>query len=104
MALLNQFIDFDVIIDSLWDKFEPLVNTQLDKLREQVVALLPVIAAAAGRAIADEVLNKDPDIPGVSDIFDLSETIRGAINGDVRLPFQIPGVDILGGLFKGFGR
>lgn len=111
MALLNQFIDFEPIIDSLWEKFEPKIDTQLDKLREQVVALLPVIGAAAAKAIADKfpdlirgILEKDPDIPIVSDIFDLSEMIRGSINGDDRLPVQIPGLDILGGLFKGFGR
>ena len=110
MALLNQFIDFDPVIDSLWEKFEPKVDTQLDKLREQVVALLPVIGAAAAKAISDKfpdlirgILDKDPDIPIVSDIFDLSEFIRGAINDDERIPVQIPGLDILGGLFKGLG-
>jgi hypothetical protein len=111
MALLNQFIDFDPIIDRLWGLLEPHVDAQLDKLREQVVALLPVIGAAAAKAIADKfpdlirgILEKDPDIPIVSDIFDLSEFIRGAINGDDRIPVQIPGLDILGGLFKGLGR
>lgn len=110
MALLNQFIDFDPIIDRLWGLLEPHVDAQLDKLREQVVALLPVIGAAAAKAISDKfpdlirgILEKDPDIPVISDIFDLSELIRGGINGDDRLPIQIPGLEILGGLFKGFG-
>lgn len=111
MALLNQFIDFGPIIDALWEKFEPKIDQQLNLLREQVVALLPVIGAAAAKAIADKfpdlirgILEKDPDLPIVSDIFDLSEFIRGAINNDARLPVQIPGLDILGELFKGFGR
>jgi hypothetical protein len=106
MALLNNLIDFDPIVDALWTKFEPLVKDELDKLRQQVVALLPVIAAAAGKAIADEfpdlirgVLERDPDIKGVSDIFDLSETIKHLINNDERIPVQIPGLDVLGGLF-----
>lgn len=108
MALLNQFIDFNPIIDKLWEKFEPKIDTQLDELREQVVALLPVIGAAAAKAIADKfpdliraILEKDPDLPFVSDLFDLSEMIRGAINADGRIPIQIPGLDILGSLFKG---
>lgn len=111
MALLNQFIDFEPIIDSLWKKFEPKIDTQLDKLREQIVALLPVIGAAAAKAIADKfpdlirgILEKDPDIPIISDVFDLSELIRNGINGDSRLPIQIPGLGVLGDLFKGFGQ
>ena len=106
-ALLNRFIDFDPIIDSLWEKFEPKIDTQLDKLREQIVALLPVIGAAAAKAIIDKfpdlirgILERDPDLPIVSDIFDVSEAIRGVINGDPRIPVQIPGMDILGGLFR----
>lgn len=110
MALLNQFLDFNPIIDKLWGLLEPKIDSQLDKLREQVVALLPVIGAAAAHAIADKfpdlikgILDKDPDIPIVSDIFDLSEMIRGAINGDDRIPVHIPGLDVLGGLLKGLG-
>jgi hypothetical protein len=105
MALLNNLIDFDPIVDALWTKFEPKIDNQLDLLRQQVIALMPVIAAAAGKAIADEfpdlirgVLERDPDIKGVSDIFDLSETIKNIINNDERLP-NIPGLDVLGGLF-----
>jgi hypothetical protein len=105
MALLNNLIDFDPIVDALWTKFEPLVTDQLDKLRQQVIALMPVIAAAAGKAIADKfpdlirgVLERDPDLPVVSDIFDLSETIKNVINSDPRLP-DIPGLNMLGGLF-----
>lgn len=108
MALLNQFIDFDPIVDKLWGLLEPHVEKQLDKLREQVVALLPVIGAAAAKAISDKfpellrgILDSDPDIPFVSDVFDLSEIIRHSINGDERIPVQIPGLDILGDIFKG---
>jgi hypothetical protein len=105
MALLNNLIDFDPIVDALWAKFEPKVDNQLNLLRQQVVALLPVVGAAAGKAIADRfpdlirgVLDRDPDLPIVSDVFDLSETIRDIINNDDRLP-NIPGLDVLGGLF-----
>jgi hypothetical protein len=106
VALLNQFIDFEPIIDALWKKFEPKIDTQLDKLREQVVALLPIIGAAAAKAIVDKfpdlirgILEKDPDLPIVSDIFDLSEYIKNTINGDSRIPIEIPGLDRLGDLF-----
>jgi hypothetical protein len=110
MALLNSLIDFDPIVDRLWDLLRPHVDAQLDKLREQIVALLPVIGAAAAKAIADKfpdlirgILEKDPDLPIVSDVFDLSEMLRGTIN-DSSLPIHIPGLEILGDLFKGIGK
>lgn len=110
MALLNQFIDFEPIIDNLWGKLEPKIDDQLDKLREQVVALIPVIGAAAAKAISDKfpdlvraIIEKDPDLPIVSDIVDLSEMLRGNIN-ESSLPFNIPGLNILGDIFKGLGR
>lgn len=107
MALLNQFIDFDPIIDKLWGLLEPKIDAQLDQLRDQVVALLPVVGAAAAKAISDKfpdlirgILEKDPDLPVISDIFDLSEILRGSIN-DSKLPIHIPVIsdifDALGG-------
>jgi hypothetical protein len=107
MALLNQFIDFDPIVDRLWGLLKPSIEAQLDKLREQVVALIPVIGAAAAKAIADKfpdlirgILERDPDIPIVSDVFDLSEILRGSIN-DSNIPIHIPGLEVLGDIFKG---
>lgn len=110
VPFLNRFIDFDPIIDKLWALLEPKIDAQLDKLREQLVALLPVIGAAAAKAISDQfpqlvqaILEKDPDIPVISDIFDLSEMLRGDINNS-NLPVQIPGINILGDLFRGLRR
>lgn len=110
VPLLNRFIDFDPIIDKLWGLLEPKIDEQLDKLREQVVALIPVIGAAAAKAISDKfpelvqaILAKDPDLPVVSDIFDLSEMLRGDINNS-NVPVQIPGLNVLEDLFKGFRR
>jgi len=107
MALLNQFIDFDPIIDSLWKKFQPEVNQQLTALRGEVVAMLPVLAAACAAALKSEfpvllkaILDKDPDAPfGLSNIFDLSEFIRNSINDDPNVPIQIPKLeDVIGGI------
>jgi hypothetical protein len=101
MALLNNLIDFNPIVDALWTKFEPKIDEQLDKLREQVVALMPMIGAAAGKAIMDKLREVDPDLPIISDIFDLSEKITGNINDDPRIPIHIPFIgDLdLGNLF-----
>lgn len=106
MALLNQFINFDPIIDSLWVKVEP----KFDELAQQVLAMLPVIGAAAAKAVIDKfpdliraILASDPDIPILSDIFDLSEAVTNSINDDPRIPVQLPGLDMLGKLFKEFG-
>jgi len=55
------------------------VQAALAKLiREQVMPLVPLAAAAAAKALGEEmtkqfskVLDMDPDIPGLSDVFDL---------------------------------
>lgn len=101
MALLNQFIDFDPIVDRLWELFEP----KIDDLLAKVIALLPVVGAAAAKAIIDRfpeliraIIERDPDIPFVSDIFDLSEFLSNSINAS-DLPIEIPGLDRLGDLF-----
>ena len=44
---------------------------------------------------------QNPDIPVVSDIFDLSEQIRGDVNNNPQIPFHIP---ILSDIMKGLGR
>jgi hypothetical protein len=107
MAVLNQFIDFDPIIDSLWEKFQPEIRNQLDQLRKEVVALLPIIGAGAAKAISDQfpvlirgILEKDPDLPVLSNIFDLSELIRNGIN-DSALPIEIP---FISDVLKSLGR
>lgn len=103
MALLNNLIDFKPIIDMLDEKLGPRVDAQLDKLREQVVALMPMIAASAGKVIMDRLREVDPDLPIISDIFDLSEKITGTINDDPRIPIHIPFIGDIN-LGKLFGR
>jgi hypothetical protein len=57
---------------------------------EKLIAVLPIIAAAVAKAVVDEIVEKMPDfdIPGVSDVFDLTETVRAGLQG------KLPDVDI----------
>lgn len=112
-AAVAKNVDIEVLGEKIWDKIwvwaEPKADELVDKytpiLLEKLMALLPTIAAAAGTAVGEQitaqfhkVLGADPDIPGLSNIFDLSETIRHAINNDPNIPFQIPFLnDILKG-------
>lgn len=81
----------DAKTDELVDKYLPIVT---EKLIAAIVAAVPVATATAVKT----VLDADPDIPGVSDVFDLSETIRKAINSDQGIPFNIP---LLSDIMKG---
>lgn len=79
---------------------------------DTVTPLIPLVSAAAGAAVgaefkkmfggilgkADDILESDPDLPFLSNVFDLSETIRGALNQHPNI--NIP---ILGDFLKGFG-
>src|SRR5260370_147752 len=87
----------DFTIDVLAGVYaDPRVQAALAKLiHEQVMPLIPLAAAAAAKALDDQiskkfssVLNMDPDIPGISDVFDLSEIIRTTMNGhpEVNIP------------------
>lgn len=76
-----------------------------DLVTEKILPLLPLLAASAAAALGEKfqqtfahVLDADPDIPIVSDIFDLSETVRSVLNGHPEI--NIP---ILGDLLKGMG-
>ena len=95
MGLLNKLIDFDPIIDRAVDRATAQIPVIIEAVEKRVQALLPVLAAAAAKAVVDKfpdlvkaILERDPDIPGVSDVFDLSETIRNGVNGG------IPDIDI----------
>lgn len=83
------------------------VQAALAKLiREQVMPLIPLAAAAAAQALEKQisdrfskVLDMDPDIPGISDVFDLSEMIRTTMNGhpEVNIPIIGDFLKTLGG-------
>lgn len=87
-------------VDVLWSKAEPFLDRKFDELTDKVLALMPLLAAAAAKGAVEEVLERDPDIPGVSDIFDLSEMIRQTINGQTPVGIHIPGLGDLADLFN----
>lgn len=102
---------WDRIVDPVWTRLEPFLDTKFDELTDKVLALLPLLAAAAGTAAADRllgegrkvvdgVLKSDPDIPVLSDVFDLSEAIRSVVNGGTPAGVHIPGLDELANLFN----
>lgn len=104
-------VDLNGLAERLWDSIWPWMQSKMDEklpiVVEQLVAVAPVLAAAVGKAVADQfvkefghLLNADPDIPVISDVFDLSETIRKQIN-DSNIPIHIP---IISDILKGFGR
>jgi len=63
-GLLNQFIDFDPIINNLWEKLEPKLDEQMDKAREAIVKA----AVLAVTQTAGQMLDKTADaIPGELD-------------------------------------
>ena len=70
-GLLNQFIDFDPIIDKLWEKFEPKLDEQMNKAREEIVKA----AVLAVTQTAGQLLNKTAvAIPGKFDDWVIDQT------------------------------
>lgn len=82
MGLLNKLIDFDPII-------EKAVNAAANAIESRVKALLPLIAAAAAKALADQLAEHIPSIPVVGDVLDIAEKVRADVN-------LIPDIDIPG--------
>jgi len=67
---------------------EYVIPPLVEAVTAKVVELLPLIAATAAKALADQlpeilkgVLDADPDLPVISDIVDVSEIIRRALEG-----------------------
>lgn len=109
-------VDVEALGEKVWNKIwvwaEPKLDETVDKytpiIMEKLMAMMPTLAATVAKTVADQIvavmgkaLASDPDIPIVSDIFDLSETVRNAINGDPNIPFHIP---VLGDILGGLGR
>jgi hypothetical protein len=111
------------VVDQILDRVMPVAEQKLDELKadglalieaqipilmDKLLALLPMLAATVGKTVTDEVVAKfahvldaDPDIPVISDVFDLSETIRKGLNDNTPAGIHIPILsDVLGGIFK----
>ena len=84
-------VDITGLAEKLWDSIWPWAQKKLD---ENIPAIADQFVKEFGH-----ILQADPDIPVVSDIFDLSETIRSAIN-DSQIPIHIP---VISDMLKGFG-
>lgn len=91
-------IDIEGIANGVWDKIWPWAQKKLDEtvdkytpiIIERLMAAMPIIVATAVKEALSKALEADPDIPGVSDVFDLSETIRKTINDNQAIPIHIP--------------
>lgn len=57
-------------------------------LLPKLAALIPLIAAAVVKEIVSKI--PDIDIPGLSNVFDLTETIRNNVNGELPHGIDIP--------------
>lgn len=111
------------VIDQVLDRVMPVAEQKLDELKaaglamleaqipilmDKLLALLPMLSATVAKTVTDEVVAKfahvldaDPDIPVISDVFDLSETVRKALNDGTPEGIHIPVLsDVLGGIFK----
>jgi hypothetical protein len=53
-----------------------------------VAALIPLVAATVVKEVIDKI--PDIDIPGVSNVFDLTETIRDGVNNGLPDGIDIP--------------
>ena len=73
MGLLNRLIDFDPIIDRAVAQANAKVPTLLDAVEKRLMALLPIIVAAAVKAVADQVRK---DVPVVGNVLDIAEQVR----------------------------
>ncbi|AAN07952.1 hypothetical protein AVANI_34 [Mycobacterium phage Avani] len=82
MGILNKIIDFDPIIKTAVEAAATAVETR-------VKALLPLIAAAAAKALADEIAQRIPNVPVVGDVLEVAEKVRTDLN-------NIPDIDIPG--------
>lgn len=86
MGLLNKIIDFDPIIDRAVDRAWSKVPALVDALEKRVTALIPLVAAAAVKAMADQIRT---DVPLVGNVLDIAEKVRADVN-------LIPDIDIPG--------
>ena len=68
------------------------IDRQADKAIDKFMGLLPLAAAAAGESVVKQLAKAMPDIdiPGVSNVYDLTEDIRNRINAATPAGINIP--------------
>jgi hypothetical protein len=88
---------FEQKLEELKNEAIALLQKEIPILLDKVMAMLPMLAATVAKSVTDEimkvvsnVLKIDPDIPGLSNVFDLSETVRNAINDSTPEEIHIP--------------
>lgn len=119
------------VIDQVLDRVMPVAEKKLDELKaeglaliqaqipvlmDKLLALLPMLSATVAKTVTDQmvakfahVLDADPDISVISDVFDLSETVRKGLNDTTPAEIHIPELKdvvggVLGSIFKGLPR
>lgn len=96
-------------IDQVMGHVLPVLERKFDEYAAKIMALLPLLVAAAVDALWQRVearfgkfLESDPDLPVVSNIFDASEYIRARLNDETPDGINFPDLGILGGLLNRF--
>jgi hypothetical protein len=93
MGFLNQFIDFDPIVDSLWAKFSPMLEAQLVEWRKESMVVLREALPEIGGAIAREAIKQTFEHTQIDESMDAVTGVVNDIVGRLRLPpfFRLPG-------------
>lgn len=87
MGLLNRIIDFDPIVDRAVDQAFQEAEKLMEAGLARVQAMLPLLAAAAAKALVDQLAEHLDDIPVVGDVTKIAEEVRDQLN-------NIPDIDI----------
>jgi hypothetical protein len=82
MAFLNQFIDFDPIVDKLWEKFEP----QLVEWRKESMVVLREALPEIGGAIAEQAVKQVFEHTQIDESMDAVSSVIADIVGRIQLP------------------
>lgn len=92
MAFLNQFIDFEPIVDSLWAKFSPMLNSQLTEWRKESMVVLREALPEIGGAIAKEAIRQTFEHTQIDESMDRVGGVIDDLIGRIQLPpfFRLP--------------
>ena len=93
MALLNSLIDFDPIVDKLWEKFRPMLREQLTEWRKESMTVLRQALPEIGGAIAKEALEATFEHTQIDESLDRVGGVIDQLVQRIQLPpfFRWPG-------------